>query len=48
MTIITKEKIISKEILPTLDDTLVMRRDISPEIVSETKAPLTRIQTRNT
>ena len=43
-TIIIKDKRSLKKILPTFDATLVMRRDITPEIVQEIKAPSIRSQ----
>ena len=45
-TVITKVKINLEEILPVLYATLVMRRDITPNIVPKTKAPSTRSQIR--
>ena len=45
-TLITKYKINSEDIYLVLDDTHVMRRDTTPEIVPETKDPPTRILTR--
>ena len=44
--LITKDKGNLEEIYPVLDATHVMRRDTTPEIVPETKAPPTRSQTR--
>ena len=44
--IIIKDKIISKEILPIIDATLVMRRDTTSYIFLETKTPSTRSPTR--
>ena len=45
-TFITEDKEDPKEIYPVLDVTHVMRRDTTPKIIPETKAPPTRSLTR--